>query len=278
MSRKMIILLISISLLLVATQNLYPLSLNEAMIRLRIEVLKAQMNQISPEDNIEKARSILRSMVELDEKIRALGGGRADVYMEVREQQEAKECPGKEYGECMKNPAPEPIAETSDNILVRYEKVVLNVCTKMGFDPAVIWTLLAIESNFSEDPVVIQKQTKCLGPWQHQPEHYIHYRKPDGTPYNPFDIYDACEVTVKILKDNLAASGTLEKGIRMYASGYRYVDTSYEQLPKAVKAYLDKFNHLYPKAKARFEKYGIYVTPPHNSPPENALCPGTAEQ
>lgn len=225
------------------------MTLAEAMMRLQVEALKAQVDEFLAQKNIGKASLILGEMVKLDEKIQLLSEDGVSVYANISEQRET-DTDG--------NGKPQNAVTTSDDVLGKYEKTIIEVCAEMEFDPAVIWTILAIESNFSEDPVVVQRKSKCLGPWQHQPEHYIHYRKADGTPYNPFDIRDACKVTVKILEDNLAATGDLEKSIRMYASGSKYLDTPYEQLPRSIRDYLDKFERIYPEAKARFEKYGIY--------------------
>ena len=250
MLKKIVTLAVLIlAFLTVIIQHSGAMTLAEAMMRLQVEALKAQMDEFLAQKNIDKASLILREMVELDEKIQLLSEDGVSVYANISEQRETdKDGNGK----------PRNAVTTSDDVLGKYEKTIIEVCVEMEFDPAVIWTILAIESNFSEDPVVVQRKSKCLGPWQHQPEHYIHYRKADGTPYNPFDIRDACEVTLRILGDNLEVTGDLEKSIRMYASGSKYLDTPYEQLPRSIKDYLGKFKRIYPEAKARFEKYGIY--------------------
>jgi len=246
--------IVALTVLVLAFLTMYiqhscAMTLAEAMMRLQVEALKAQMDEFLALKNVDKARFILEEMVKLDEKIQLLSEDGVSVYANISEKRET-DTDG--------NGKPQNAVTTSDDVLGKYEKTIIEVCAEMEFDPAVIWTILAIESNFSEDPVVVQRKSKCLGPWQHQPEHYIHYRKADGTPYNPFDIRDACEVTVSILEDNLAVTGDLEKSIRMYASGSKYLDTLYEQLPRSTRDYLDKFERIYPEAKARFEKYGIY--------------------
>jgi len=253
MPKKLSALVISICLLLiVAPHHLNSMPLEEAMMRLRIEALKSEMDEVLARNDLDKARFILEEMTKLDAKIRSVSQAKPVLFREVEEK------PPKERVQKYEKANQSFIAESANDVFSKYEKVIIDVCRRMDMDPAVIWTLLEIESNVSEDPVVVQKRTKCLGPWQHQPEHYKHYRKKDGEPYNPFDIYDACEVTVKILKDNLAVTGNLEKSIRMYASGSRYLNTPYGKLPKALRDYLSKFKRRYPKAKAKFEKYGIY--------------------
>jgi hypothetical protein len=255
MIRRSLILAVFISMLLaIPAQRLLAMSLEDAMLRLQVEVLQAQMSEFVAQHDVQKAKEILGKMTELDEKIRSFSKDAVEVYMEVSEQPKPEK--GQKLAAEQPQPEPEkPVVKTKpDNVIEKYEQVVIDTCKRMDFDPAVIWTLLAIESNFSKDPVVVQKRTKCLGPWQHQPEHYIHYRKADGTPYNPFDISDACEVTVRIMQDNLAVTGSMEKAIRMYCSGSRFLNTPYEKLPKAVKNYLDKYSRLYPASKVRFTR------------------------
>lgn len=258
MTRRVLILAVFIFMyLIIPAQRLLAMSLEEAMLRLQIEVLQAQMDEFLAQNDAEKARETLSKMIELDEKIRSFSVDEMEIYIDISEQPK----PYEGQTEPIKQEQPEqPVVKVkSDDVMETYEKVVIDTCKRMDFDPAVIWTLLAIESNFSKDPVVVQKRTKCLGPWQHQPEHYIHYRKADGTPYNPFDIRDACEVTVRIMQDNLAVTGSMEKAIRMYCSGSRYLDTPYEKLPESVKSYLNKYSRLYPASKVRFAKYGIHA-------------------
>ncbi|MFC1716936.1 hypothetical protein ACFL6S_24930 [Candidatus Poribacteria bacterium] len=225
------------------------------MLRLQIEVLQAQMGEFLAQDDVEKAKQVLSKMTELDEKICSFSKDAVEVYIEVSEQPETEKDQTLVTEQIQPEPENPVVKVKSNDVMETYEKVVIDTCKRMDFDPAVIWTILAIESNFSKDPVVIQKRTKCLGPWQHQPEHYIHYRKVDGTPYSPFDIRDSCEVTVRIMKDNLAITGSMEKAIRMYCSGSRFLNTPYEKLPKAVRNYLDKYGRLYPTAKVRFVKH-----------------------
>ncbi|MBD3183110.1 hypothetical protein GF312_12520 [Candidatus Poribacteria bacterium] len=237
--------IIAIMFITVIVQRIYAISLEEAMMRLQIETLKAQMDKLIAEGKLTKAKVLLGEMVELDERIS---------YMDEKNRITQTRAVQQETEYIYQKPEkPESeIYNKSESSIERYERVISETCRRMNFEPAVIWTLLAIESNFSEDPVVIQRRTKCLGPWQHQPEHYKHYRKADGSPYNPFDINDACEVTVKIMKDNIRSTGSLEKSIRMYASGTRYLDRPYDQLPGSLKQYLNKFKRLYPEAKTRF--------------------------
>ena len=198
-------------------------------------------------------------MTELDRKIRSFSKEEVEVYIDISEQPKSEKDQTATTEQIQPEPEKPVVKVKSDDVMETYEKVVIDTCKRMNFDPAVIWTLLAIESNFSKDPVVVQKRTKCLGPWQHQPEHYIYYRKADGTPYNPFDIHDACEVTVRIMQDNLSATGNMDKAIRMYCSGSRFLNTSYGKLPKSVKGYLDKYRKIYPEAKVRFAQYGIHA-------------------
>ena len=212
--------------------------------------LQAQIVEFLAQNDMEKAREALGKMTGLDEKIRSFNGDKVEVYIDISEQTRPDE--GQTEPTEQVQPEKPVIKVKPDSVMETYEKVIIDACRRMDFDPAVMWTLLAIESNFSKDPVVVQKRTKCLGPWQHQPEHYIHYRKADGTPYNPFDIHDACEVTVRIMQDNITATGSMEKAIRMYCSGSRFLNMPYEKLPKAVRNYPDKYRRLYPAAKVRF--------------------------
>jgi len=250
LKEKLTLIALILASLAVIAQHSVAMTLSEAMMRLKVEALKAQMDELLSQKDIDKARMVLEEMVELDGKIQSLSEDGISAYTNTPEMDTNQ---GKKP-----HVSSHRITKTSDDVLGNYEKTIVEICAERGFDPAVIWAILAIESNFSEDPVVVQRKSKCLGPWQHQPEHYIHYRKADGTPYNPFNIHDACEVTVRILEDNLAVTGSLEKSIRMYASGSRYLDTPYKQLPASIRNYLDKFRRIYPEARARFEKYGIH--------------------
>ena len=245
-NRKLALTVLILVSITISAQYSGAMTLSEAMMRLKIEALKAQMDELLIQKDIDKARLVLEEMVKLDNEIQSLNEDEISVYTDTLEMDIEQ---SKEHNEPSHN-----VIKTSDDVLGKYERTIAEVCAERGFDPAVIWTILAIESNFSEDPVVVQRKSKCLGPWQHQPEHYIHYRNPDGTPYNPFNIRDACEVTVRILEDNLAVTGSLEKSIRMYASGSRYLDTPYKKLPASIRNYLDKFGRIYPEAMARFEK------------------------
>ena len=258
MTRKTLVLVVFIFMfLIIPVQRMFAMCLEEAMLRLQIEVLQAQIVEFLAQDDVGKAREILSKMTELDDRIRSFSKDEVEVYIEVSEQTKSDEGPKEPTEQILPEPEKPIVMVKPGDVMETYKKVVIDTCRRMDFDPAAIWTLLAIESNFSKDPVVVQKRTKCLGPWQHQPEHYIHYRKADGTPYNPFDVSDACEVTVRIMQDNITATGSMEKAIRMYCSGSRYLDTPHGKLPKSVKSYLGKFREIYPQAKVKFAKYGI---------------------
>ena len=245
-------LVVTLFLLASSVHYLLAMGLDETMMRLKVEALKAQIDELLTNNKLAEAKELLTKMEELDQKITPVDSNHQTTKAQIAISGK-KAVP--EDGERAKRQRKTVMTAVPNSALGIYETTIQSVCQKMKFDPAVIWTLLAIESNFTADPVVVQKKTKCLGPWQHQPEQYIHYRKADGSPYNPFDIRDSCEVTVRIMKDNLAATGSLEKSIRMYASGTRYLNTPYSNLPKSLRAYLDKFRAIYPGARARFARY-----------------------
>ena len=87
MTRRALILVVFISMfLIIPAQHLLAMSLEEAMLRLQIEVLQAQMVEFLAQNDMEKAKDVLGKMTELDEKIRSFSKDEVEVYIEISKQ------------------------------------------------------------------------------------------------------------------------------------------------------------------------------------------------
>ena len=151
----------------------------------------------------------------------------------------------------------EVIFPTEEEIITEadYIKVINEVCSgqeQANTMQAVLYTFLEIESTFSEKLDVKSKNIHIWGPWQVRLE-YFDFFSTEENKLDRFKLEDNCLVTLLLTQHNFKIQGgNFEATIMMYFSGYKYLNTPYEKLPRLTKKYVDDFNKLYPVAKQKF--------------------------